>query len=69
MDFEALVIERHAHRSFLRRVWGLRAALSAYNAAYVARAEALAAPVLTCDGKLAGTHGHRAKIALVTIAS
>ena len=69
VDFEQLVIERHAHRPLLRRVWSLRAALSAYDAAYVALAEALAAPVLTCDGKLAGAHGHKAKVELVPIAS
>lgn len=68
-DFKELVIERHAHRPLLQRVWGLRAMLSAYDAAYVALAEALAAPVLTCDGKLAGAHGHRAKIELVPVAS
>jgi predicted nucleic acid-binding protein len=68
-DFEELVIERHAHRPLLRRVWGLRTALSAYDAAYVALAEALTAPMLTCDGKLARSHGHTAKIELVPIAS
>jgi predicted nucleic acid-binding protein len=64
-DFEDLVIERHAHRPLFRRVWGLRTALSAYDAAYVALAEALAAPMLTCDAKLARAHGHKAKIELV----
>lgn len=69
MDFEGLVIERHAHRPLFRRVWGLRASLSAYDAAYVALAEALAAPMLTCDEKLAGAHGHKAKIEVVPIDS
>jgi predicted nucleic acid-binding protein len=31
----------------------------------VALAEALAAPLLTCDGKLAGAPCHRAKIELI----
>lgn len=64
-DFEQLVIERHSHRP-LRRIWNLRSAISAYDAAYVALAEALAAPLLTCDEKLARAHGHGAHIELVT---
>jgi predicted nucleic acid-binding protein len=39
--------------------------LTKYDGAYVALAEALAAPLLTCDGKLAGAHDHRATIELV----
>ena len=68
-DFEGLVIERHAHRPLFRRVWGLRTSLSAYDAVYVALAEALAAPMLTCDEKLARAHGHKAKIEVVPIDS
>ena len=68
-DFEGLVIERHAHRPLFRRVWGLRASLSAYDATYVALAEALAAPMLTCDDKLARAHGHKAKIEVVPVDS
>jgi predicted nucleic acid-binding protein len=64
-DFEDLVIERHEHRPLFRRVWRLRTSLSAYDAAYVALAEALAAPMLTCDAKLARAHGHKAEIELV----
>ena len=40
--------------------------MSAYDAAYVALAEALDVPLLTCDAKLARSHGHRAKILLLT---
>ena len=69
LDFEGLVIERHAHRPLFRRMWGLRASLSAYDATYVALAEALAAPMLTCDDKLARTHGHKAKIEVVPVDS
>jgi predicted nucleic acid-binding protein len=64
-DFESLVVERHAHRSLVRRVWALRSAMSAYDAAYVALAEALAAPLLTCDEKLSRSHGHDAHIELI----
>ena len=68
-DFEGLVIERHAHRPLFRRVWGLRTSLSAYDATYVALAEALAVPMLTCDDKLARAHGHNAKIEVVPVDS
>jgi predicted nucleic acid-binding protein len=43
----------------------LRESVTAYDAAYVTLAEALNAPLLTCDGKLARSHGHRAKIELI----
>lgn len=69
LDFEGLVIERHAHRPLIRRVWGLRSSLSAYDATYVALAEALVAPMLTCDEKLARAHGHKAKIEVVPVDS
>jgi len=68
-DFEGLVIERHAHRSLFRRVLGLRASLSACDAAYVALAEALAAPMLTCDDKLGRVHRHKARIEVVPVDS
>jgi len=34
---------------------------------YAWAAEALEAPLLTCDAKLAGAHGHRATIELVAV--
>jgi predicted nucleic acid-binding protein len=64
-DLSNLVIERHEHCSLVPRVWQLRDSLTAYDAAYVALAEALDAPLLTCDAKLAGARGHEAKIELV----
>jgi predicted nucleic acid-binding protein len=48
-DFEALTIERYDHISLLWRIWSLRSALTPYDASYVALAEGLRAPVLTCD--------------------
>jgi predicted nucleic acid-binding protein len=64
-DLADLVVERHAHQALIHRIWQLRDSLSAYDGCYVALAEALDAPLLTCDGKLAGAHGHRATIELV----
>ena len=66
-DLNNLVIERHDHQPLIRRVWQLRDSLSAYDGTYVALAEALQAPLLTCDSKLAGAAGHRATIELVAI--
>ena len=64
-DWLDLRVTRHAHAVLLPRVWELRHALSAYDATYVALAEALDAPLLTCDGSLARAPGHRARIVLV----
>jgi predicted nucleic acid-binding protein len=50
-----LAAERHDHEPFLRRVWELRHNLTAYDALYVALAEALDAPLITCDARLAQT--------------
>jgi predicted nucleic acid-binding protein len=61
-DFTALPVGRHAHTLLLARVWQLRASLSAYDGTYVALAEALDAPLVTTDLRLARSHGHRARI-------
>ncbi|MDN5748845.1 MAG: type II toxin-antitoxin system VapC family toxin [Pseudonocardia sp.] len=45
-----------------RRSVQLRNNVSAYDAAYVALAEALECPLLTRDGRLARSVGHRARI-------
>lgn len=64
-DLAALPIRRYPHRPLLERVWELRAGVTAYDAAYVALAEALHAPLVTRDRRLARTRGHRARIELV----
>jgi predicted nucleic acid-binding protein len=58
-------IERYAHTGFIERIWELRDNLTAYAAAYVALAERLGVPLVTCDGKLGAAPGHRAKINLI----
>lgn len=60
--FLDLRIERYPHHLFLRRVWQLRANATAYDAAYLALAEALDAPLLTMDRKLADVPGHGARV-------
>lgn len=61
-DLLTLAITRYPHDPVLHRVWQLRGNLSPYDAAYVALAEVLGAPVVTCDAKLAAAPGHRATI-------
>ena len=61
-DLMELRVRRYPHAPFLRRIWALRKNLTSYDALYVALAEALDAPLLTCDVKLASAPGHRARI-------
>lgn len=64
-DFRDLRIHRHSHESLLSRVWELRHNLTAYDAAYIALAEALGARLLTRDARLASASGHTAVVDLV----
>jgi predicted nucleic acid-binding protein len=64
-DLEAFRIERYPHHLFLGRVWSLRANATAYDACYLALAEALGAPLLTRDRRLATVPGHGAKVEVV----
>lgn len=45
-----------------RRVWELRDDLTAYDAAYVALAELLDAPLVTLDSRMARAAGPRCRI-------
>jgi predicted nucleic acid-binding protein len=60
-DLLDLPIVRHPHTLLLPRIWELRRS----DAAYVALAEVLGAPLLTRDARLARSHGHRARIELI----
>jgi predicted nucleic acid-binding protein len=63
-DLLDLPLERYPHDGLAPRIWDLRANFSAYDAAYVALAEAITdggAPLLTADARLAraaGDHTH-----------
>ncbi len=63
-DLSTLDLERHAHEPLLARIWALRENLTAYDATYVALAEALDAILVTCDGRLARAPGLGKRIEL-----
>lgn len=60
-----LGLERVGVSGLLGRVWELRDNLSAYDATYVALAEALESPLMTADGRLARAPGPRCTISVV----
>lgn len=64
-DLGDLPLSRYPHDFLIPRIWELRATLTAYDAAYVALAELLDAPLLTCDGKIASAPGHAANVEVV----
>lgn len=64
-DVGDLALVRHAHSPLLFRIWELRDSLTVYEAAYVALAEILEAPVVTCDRRAASSRGHRARFEII----
>lgn len=56
---------RYAAAPLLERVWELRAAVTAYDAMYVALAENLDCALVTGDTRLAGANGPRCAITVV----
>lgn len=64
-DLADFPVRRYPHDFLLPRVWDLRNNFTAYDAIYVALAEALDAPLLTRDKRLAASPGHHARIELV----
>lgn len=63
-DLAALAITRYGHELLRPAMWRLRNSLTAYDAAYVALAELLYAPIVTCDARLARSPGHAAAFQL-----
>src|SRR5438067_617565 len=61
-DLAESPIARAPHRSLVQRIWELRHSITPYDAAYVALAEQLNVPLVTCDAKLARSNGHDARI-------
>lgn len=63
-DFAELALVRYPHQPLSDRVWQLRHDLTAYDATFVALAETLEAPLVTCDARLASAPGHSARVEL-----
>jgi predicted nucleic acid-binding protein len=61
-DLADLAITRYPHDRLLLRAWQLRDNLTGYDAIYVALSEALGAPLITRDRRLAVASGHRAAV-------
>ena len=61
-DLKNIAFVRYPHVPLAERIWELRENLTAYDAAYVALAEALDAPLVTTDAKLARVPGIRAAV-------
>lgn len=64
-----LAVDRLPMTGLLPRVWALRANLTAYDALYVAAAEAHDVPLVTCDRTLALATGPRCRMELVNAAA
>jgi predicted nucleic acid-binding protein len=59
-----LPAERYPHTPLIGRIWELRHNFTAYDAAYIALAEATNSVLYTCDEKL--RKGHNAQVVLFT---
>jgi len=59
-----LPAERYSHTPLIGRIWELRHNFTAYDATYIALAEATESVLYTCDEKL--RRGHRARVVLFT---
>jgi predicted nucleic acid-binding protein len=64
-DLADFPIRRYPHSVFLEDVWDLRHNFTAYDAIYVAVAEALDAPLLTRDRRLAAAATSHVRVEIV----
>jgi predicted nucleic acid-binding protein len=64
-DFERLSILRFDHLPLSDRVWQLRDNATAYDATFVALAEILDVPLVTCDERLAKVPGLRTSVEVI----
>jgi predicted nucleic acid-binding protein len=64
-DLAAIPLRRVPHLPLLVRVWELRDNLSAYDASYVALAEALDTVLVTADGRIERASGINCEIAVL----
>jgi predicted nucleic acid-binding protein len=60
--YAGMDLNRYSHAILAPRIWELRHNWTAYDAAYIALAEALDAPLITRDRALVSSSGHRARV-------
>ena len=65
-DFRDLPLVRYPNVALSDRIWQLGHNLTAYDATYVALAETLEVPLVTCDRRLIDAPGHAAHVELFT---
>ena len=64
-DLRVMRVQRYWHVPLLTRIWEFRHNFSAYDACYLALAEALDATLLTCDKAMASAHLRYGQVELV----
>ena len=64
-DLSDFSLHRYPHDFLMQRVWELRPNLTAYDAVYVALAEVVNAPLVTCDAEIASGPGHHAFVEVI----
>jgi len=62
VDFADLTVVRYPHVSLADRMWELRHNVTAYDAAFLALAEALDVPLVTCDVRVKRAPRHTASV-------
>ena len=66
-ELRDLPLRRADHRPLVHRCWELRDNVTAYDAVYVALAEALAVPLVTSDVRLSRASGPRCEVQVLQI--
>jgi predicted nucleic acid-binding protein len=61
-DFADLAIVRYPHVALADRMWQLRHNVTAYDEAFLALAETLSVPLVTCDGRMGRASGHNTSV-------
>jgi predicted nucleic acid-binding protein len=64
-EFQVLPLRRWPTKRFVQRAYQLRSTHTVADGVYVALAEGLSAPLITCDARLAQSHSHDAEIELI----
>jgi predicted nucleic acid-binding protein len=64
-DLGDMPVIRYPHDVLFPRIWELRQNLTAYDAVYIALAEALSATLITRDARLVSAPGHQARVEIV----